>query len=359
MTGLRVVILSAVLAFSVHSQAQTTAPPSSPLPPDEVDRLLSPDLTKKKVNPKRMGWSPSLTLSANVSFTHSRKMVGAQDGQTWNIGPTLDASANYYDGSNEWRNSLLVREVFTRTPVIDEFVKTLDQARLDTLYLYHIQSVPWLGPYVQFRVETSFFPGEDVREKSTTYEIKAENKVFDADRLDLTHAFSPTRLKQVMGLLATPIQSRPISMEFRLGVGAQQVLVRNGLVIEDDKTTPAIELRRMHDFQQLGAECTALMNGTLLFDDDGQKRPIKYAVTASVLMPLYSSRQEGRDLTELVGVEIEAKLRFRLVRWASIDYNLRVIRAPLILDEFQVQNDVVLNLSYTLAPKEKKTPPPK
>lgn len=216
--------------------------------------------------------------------------------------------------------------------VIDEFVKTTDRVFFETLYLYHFELVPWLGPYAQFRVETSLFSGEDVCEKVTTYQIAGDSGTFEGTHIDLTQSFSPTRLKEIVGLFVSPIDSQPFSLEFRFGVGAQQVWVRNGLVIEDKKATPVVELRRMNDFQQMGAELMTGISGTLIFDDLGPKRPLTYKLTGGILVLFYSSRREGRSIGDLIGVEIDGKIAVHLFEWASLDYVICIVRAPLIVD---------------------------
>lgn len=47
-------------------------------------------------------------------------------------------------------------------------------------------------------------------------------------------------------------------------------------------------------------------------------------------------------------LDIEAKLAIKLFSWMSLDYGLRVVREPLIIDEYQIQNNLLLNFSYTL-----------
>ncbi len=323
---------------------------SKNLPPDQEEKLFPKEVKTERAAPRNQGWVPRLTLGTSIAFAHSDRVVGAQNGQTWNIGPAIALGLDYFQRAHEWRNNFSLHEVFTRTPVIDEFVKTTDRVFFETLYLYHLEAVPWLGPYAQVRAETSLFSGKDVREKTTTYQIKGDSDTFESTHVDLTKPFSPTRVKEIAGVFATPIDTQAFALEFRLGVGAQQIWVRNGLVIEDKKTTSVIEMRRMNDFQQFGAEVMAGIKGTLVFDGLGRDRPLAYELTGGLLAPFYSSRRDGHSIADLIGVEVDGKLTIRLFEWASLDYVIRVVRAPLIVDTFQIQHNLLLGFSYVLKP---------
>ncbi len=45
---------------------------------------------------------------------------------------------------------------------------------------------------------------------------------------------------------------------------------------------------------------------------------------------------------------IEAKLGIKLFAWMSLDYSLRAVRLPLIAEDFQIQNSLLLNFSYAI-----------
>ncbi|MBM4398523.1 MAG: hypothetical protein FJ087_22920 [Deltaproteobacteria bacterium] len=49
----------------------------------------------------------------------------------------------------------------------------------------------------------------------------------------------------------------------------------------------------------------------------------------------------------MTNVELGAKVSFKLVSWASLDYEFRALRVPQVTDEFQLQNMLPLNFSYT------------
>jgi hypothetical protein len=61
----------------------------------------------------------------------------------------------------------------------------------------------------------------------------------------------------------------------------------------------------------------------------------------------------------LTNVQVDANLSFHLVDWASLDYQLKAIRQPQVIDQFQVQNTllVTFGISYANRPAPKPAPP--
>ena len=338
-----------VLGLLLTTAAAAQEGPDSELVPDKIE-------AKK---PKRMGWIPKLSVGASVQFSHSSKVVGAQDGETWNIGPLLDFSIGFFSTEHQWRNSMSIREVVTRTPAIGEFVKTTDQLKIESIYLYKPESAPWVGPFVMAQLNTPIFRTTDVRAAPADYVILGKNGAADQTLQQLTKKrltgwFAPLDLKESAGAFFSALELPEATLEFRTGVGARQVFTgQNGLAIKSqdkkqDDGTPIIELNQLFDYQQVGGELFAGLSGTIVFEDLGPKRPIIYALSAEVLLPFYSSEQQDRELIDLTHLTLEAKVALKLLSWLSLDYAFRAVRDPLLLDEFQIQNTLLLNMSYTL-----------
>ena len=348
------IIITAGCAMALPALAQKG--PDSELVPDKIE-------SKKSAY---SGWVPTLSLGASVQFSHSSNVVGAQDGETWNIGPLLDFSIGYYSAEHEWRNTLSIREVLTRTPAVGEFVKTTDQLKFESLYLYKPSAAPWVGPFLMAQVNTPIFRTTDVRAAPAVYETRDKNGVtvettIPTTKKRLTGWFAPLNLKESAGAFFTAANIPEAKLEFRMGVGARQVFTGNGNAIasQDETIDPSalpnvpanttlVKLNRLFDYQQLGGELFAGLNGTITFEDLGPTRPILYSLSTEVLMPFYSSEQQDRALLELTNVNIEAKVAIKLLSWLSLDYALRAVRDPLLLDEFQIQNTLLLNMSYAL-----------
>jgi hypothetical protein len=119
-----------------------------------------------KLNPDKVvvqGWNPYFTIGANVNFSHNRKVVGQQDGQAWTVGASINTGVDYNNGSHQWLTNLSILDTFNYAPPINEFVEASDSLALHSEYYYRIPKVSWLGPFIDFKLETSLFEGEDVR----------------------------------------------------------------------------------------------------------------------------------------------------------------------------------------------------
>ena len=335
LTGL---VVSLTLAFAASAQAQT-------------DKELVPDEIQTQASDKE-GWYPKLTLGATIAFIYTDNVVGSQNGQTWNIGALIDFDIDWYSARlHEWRNALKIREVVSRTPVIDEFIKTSDSFSIESVYLLHIPGVEWLGPFVRATFDTAIFPGDVVLASSSTFRVKElDGTTADTagDRLDLTAAFAPLKLTQSVGMFASPIDTEEVKVEFRAGLGAREVFVQNALVLTDDGDTPdVIEVTRAQDYQQLGGELFFGMKGRVTTEALGKDRPFLYAASVETLFPFFSTPDTGKSGIDLTTLDVQVSLGIKLFSWMSLDYNLRVVREPVILDAFQVQNNLLLNFSYT------------
>lgn len=299
-----------------------------------------------KAAEKPQGWELGMELGANFSFGHSSNVVGNPDGSTIQVGGVLGASANYRNGQHEWRNGLAITHTQAMTPQIDQFVKTVDNAELRSMYLYSMESVPWLGPFARLRAQTQLLPG---------YSINAEDKTISVDggpvqllpsqeAFDLTKAFEPMALRQSAGAFARPVESKEFTTIITLGVGAQEILTRGGRIISDNADTPdVIEIVSLKDSTQVGAE--------LEFDLKGEHNKfITWSLQANLLYPFVTETSIDTNLegAELINVDFSGKLSVKLADWASLDYVLTARRVPLVVDAWQVQNGLLLTTSFKL-----------
>ena len=319
---------------------------------DQTEKDLVPDAVESKAaTAPAPGWRPLFSIGASISFSDSRKVVGAQDGSTWNIGPMLDVGADYLGLEHEWRNLLTIRHVQTKTPAIEEFVKTVDSLVLDSIYLYHSPSLPWIGPFAQFTLTTAMLAGEDVRGNDTNYTItNADGSIVQKlgqKRLALTEPFAPLVLRESVGAFLAPVTKPEVKVEFRAGVGARETLTQNGFAVTDDvATVDVIEVKQLQDYQQAGGELFAGVSGTVTWDELGADRPLTYSVTTETLLPFYSSLDDDKAFADKVTFNFDAKLGVKVFSWMSLDYSFKVVREPLLVDEFQLQNTLLLNFSY-------------
>ncbi|WP_437618222.1 hypothetical protein [Sorangium sp. So ce1151] len=307
------------------------------------------------------GWIWKLSAGANANFSDNQDMVGQPNGSAVTVGLQLDGSAEYNHGGHEFRNLLALGEGATRTPVVPEFVKSSDSLLAESIYLYHI--IDWAGVFGRFSIQSSVFAGVDVRPAGFSYAITRPDGHVDTvggspdslSRLRLSDPFRPTLFKESAGVFARPVTSRVLNVETRLGVGVRETIGANQVVINDNpvRTPAVVEARELSNFNQLGVEGVATVWGGL-----AQKR-VTYRIGVEVMAPLVHSdltpaelamldatRTEQPGTADLTNVEIFGKLSFKLVEWASLDYQFRAIRQPQLVDLFQIQNNLLLTFSY-------------
>jgi hypothetical protein len=312
---------------------------------------------KPEESARKEGWTPGAAVGANFDFTHNRSVVGQADGASVTLGLTLAGVLEFNRGPHEWRNTADIGAGVSRTPSVEEWVKTRDDLEAETIYLYHV--VPAFGPFARVAVSSTMFAGFDVRAAAVDYVVQnvdGSTSAFTGRRLRLTDPFQPLTLKESLGVFAHPVTTERIRVELRAGPGAQQVFAAGALALDDDEATPIIEVKELDSYQQLGAEGVANAWGHI----DEAKR-IAYTAGISVLVPLlYSDLPEGDDrgALELTNIELSAGLSVKIVEWASLDYKLAVVRQPQLIDATQVTNNVLLTLGTAFGSKAPAPPAP-
>lgn len=333
----RIVAVAAVMTVfgMVGFGSPVRAEDTSYAPPSEI----------KKSDKLEDGWHYKLVLGASISFNDNRKVSGKPDGSTFTLGAKIDSGVTLIAGPHEWRTTLELNEAFSRTPVIQEFIKAADAVKLESIYLYTIYE--WFGVYGRFALDTSLFATYDVQADTVTYDIAytdGSNQRRTADRLKLADSIFPLTLKEAVGPFAKPLKRDEITMEIRLGFGGRHVFAGGTYAVEDKADTPDIEVTELRDVHQAGLEATLAMWGEFW------NKRISYKATAEAMMPFINNKQESdnRNVGDLTNIELSLLLSFKLVEWASVDYEFKAIREPQVIRDFQIQNMLLLTFSYTL-----------
>ena len=306
---------------------------------------------------RTVGWYPLLKASATFSFNHNLDVVGTPDGINWLLGGIINGGLDYVGkGGHFWLNTLKWELSFSKTPLLDEMVKSLDNFEFESTYVYQIPKMTWWGPYANFKVKTAIMPGYMLFENPTNVAKLGSDGVLQGDislpksRLNLTDAFSPTTLRESLGLWADPVRYTAYTLQTRLGIGAWEVFTRDGFNPADDELTPEYEVKQMRDSVQLGGEVRIVMKGVY-------KEFISYQAKAEFMYPFYSSfvptNKDGSDMEgmELMNTEFEFLLGFKLTNWASLDYTMKAYRLPILSPEWQIQNGLLLTLTANIVGK--------
>ncbi|PIE20315.1 MAG: hypothetical protein CSA66_00760 [Proteobacteria bacterium] len=294
----------------------------------------------KESEKKDSAWDPSLSLGASLALSSNSDVVGQPDGSSYTVGLNLHGSLNYLKEMHDWRNTLKIQEVFSRTPIIDSWVKTIDQLLIESIYYMRI--TPRFGPFASFKMETAIFEGFDVRGADTTYVLAGDTLATSVRRIKLTDAFQPLVLKESIGVFYRPIAEDFLGINLRAGFGAHETFAAGALVVDDSADTAELELRELEDFVQAGAVIGLEAKGEL---EDGR---VSYSAHGEVMFPLINDDAEDRSVMDLTNYDFGVKIAFKLFEWASLDYEFKAYLQPQVSEDWQVQNNLLLTLSYTL-----------
>ena len=322
---------------------------AAPLNAQEAADILPEELAETiVVEPGVEGspWNYRLVVGANLNFASTSHVVGTTDGQTWTVGANLDAGAYYVKKNHDWRNTLLVTEAFTRTPVLEEFVKSADALALESLYLFHLTNAHWFGPFARFTLDTALLPGRDVRGEENTYKITyldGETATHVGDRMELTTAFQPLVLSESVGVFFEPVAEETVTYEFLAGFGAQEIFAGGQLALMDNEDTPEIEVGEIESHNLAGLAASTSVYGSF------EESKVSYDAGGEVLIPFINDLRanDDRSAIDIAEISFYASLSFKLVDWASLDYRFDALRQPLVVDEWQLTHLLLLSFNYT------------
>jgi hypothetical protein len=301
--------------------------------------------------PIAYGWQAKKNASVNFSLLSSQDVIGQSNGTSETYGLSLKSSLNRYHERDEWRNDLLLTEATTKTASIPRFVKSSDELKLSTIYLYFLPKNPRVGPYARAEAAAPLFNGEDVRSEVKTYRINAAGENSSITRQDssvrLTDGLNPLATKEAVGFFYQPVKEDRLSVEARLGAAALQIKADGGYSVKGVNKDGEVELNPLHDVHQAGLEAGVAIKGK--FNQNSG-----YAVSAESLTPFINNKRLGdeRDALRLTNVDGTARLESKLTTWLSTSYDYKLRIQPQLVDRAQQIHMFVLNLNYPPAEAE-------
>lgn len=324
----------AVWAGAAPARAQVTAE-------QVADDLVADDQPAEQISEDGLKWKVGPSFS--LSFNDNRNVVGQPDGWALNFDVALPLSIGYRTGPHELRASLDTQLAYSRTPAFEDFIKSKDVFAFDADYLFH--ALEWLGPYVRFALDTTMLHGYDERSGETSWIITRADGTTDAAlgrRLLLTDPFQPLTITEMAGAFSRPYKSDGFTIEVRAGFGGLHTFADDQLALADDDATPEVEVKTLHSFDQAAVEVGLAMFGSFV------ENKILWRVAGDVAIPVVNRPETtGHNIAYYTNVDLSATLSFKLLEWLSLDYAFKVIRRPQLIDEFQIQNNLLLTLSYT------------
>jgi len=337
---LMVIPLALVLGHSTPSLAG-----KADIIPDEV-------VKKKKKKKKKItadGWHYNLKAGFSFAFAQNQGVVGIPDGITIALGLQLNSKVLFRKGGHEWVSTLNIVHTQSKVPNIDPFIKAADLFDLSSLYQYRFKPrLKWLGVFAGLRVTTPLLPGNYVPQEDQPLLLhyldgtEVPDVAAGQKRYRLTDSFAPLEFRQFLGALAKPLEKDWLDVDIRLGLGAREVWTKQGFVVKDDDTTPELDLLQLQDFVQGGVELQVLLVGHAF------KKLLSYGLNAEVMFPFAHNAETDLKGAELINAEIKAVLGIKVFSWASLNYSLAVVRAPLIVNEWQVVNSLMLSITANI-----------
>ncbi len=317
-------------------------------------KLVETDAPKGAEENDVNGWNPFLGLTSTVSLVDNSSVIGQVDGFSTLFGLGVLGGADYIHDRHLLRTTLNINEGFARTPVVDRFVKTSDNVKLEGLYNYFLTKT--LGAYGRLSLATSVLETVDVRGTPTSWvdDTGMTPTPLNTSKFSqkLSGAFKPFTLTESAGGFADPIRTEKFNLSFRLGLGGRHTFADGVLVNHDDGMTPEIELLRLSDVHQLGAEAFAGATGKL------DKGKANYKAGLAVLFPFVNNDSFDRSASALTRVGFEGSMAYAMSSWLAVVYSLSITRDPQLFPKdkelVQVQNTLLLTFQMSLVKKREK-----
>jgi hypothetical protein len=292
---------------------------------------------------KIMGWSKNANLGANLSMSSSQDVVGQTDGTSQTYGANLKSGLNHNTERTEWRNDLSLLGATTKTPSVPRFVKSADELKFSTIYLYSLENHPKIGPYARAEANAPMFKGEDVRATPKTYRYLDSGMTETGTSVRLTDGFKPLTTKESAGFFYKPVQDEKLKIEFRAGAAAQQVSADGQYSVKGVNSAGEVELNRMSNVSQAGSELALNVKGQI-------NENSTYELGAEAMTPWVNNKASGddRDAVRLTNIDAFFKLSSNLTKWASFGYDYKLKVQPQLVDRAQQIHMFVVNVNYNL-----------
>jgi len=152
--------------------------------------------------------------------------------------------------------------------------------------------------------------------------------------------------KETAGLFYKPVSKKEINFQINAGAGAIQTIADGGYVLADNKDTPEIELSELKSYNEAGSSVYMDLHGTFK-----AVSVIDYKATLELLTPFLNDDAQNRSAMELTNIDFNFVISSKVTSWLSVNYELKIIKRPQLLDKYQIQNNLMLSLNYILFEK--------
>ena len=337
---MRSILLSLLFGLFVVSFASTNA-----LAADKKAAAKAKAATKAKPKPPVSPWKLNLKLGFNGSMAHSYAVPGVDNGFTIGLDLQLNGGAIYKKDQHKWETTLKVLHTQTKTPAVEFFVKTADELNFLTMYSYQFKGQKEASFFTAFSLNTALLPSEyvvsedkDLIKKGTT---EALGKSERTKPFRLTDSFNPTVMQLKAGILVEPLQDKMFEVDMKFSATGQQIIA-SGFAVEDDDATAQIDLKPLENSSQVGLQFRLEVKGQV-------NKRVSYEFYADLFYPVLSTlTPDNLQGFDLLNTDISFKVTLSMAAWASINYVFRAQRLPLLSENWQVTNNLVLSLKANI-----------
>lgn len=290
-------------------------------------------------------WPEGFLLSTGLripfSFSHSQSRLGVDNGNYIDLAARLKSSLHYRRGLHDWSTSGFLGESYSMTPTIkNRLIKTQDLLRIESRYLYNV--LPWLSAYAHARMETSILKSIDIDSIENDYELRnVDNTLREkikAKEYHIADPFRPLFFQENLGLAAGIIEKEFFNWEGRTAMSFRQTIANNQRVFVGEVNKVRI-VRDLQSFFQIGPMLGTSVGGEL-FD-----KRVEYICGIDAMWPFWQRpKPVNRDFWHSINVEANAGIVLKLTSWSSLSYEYNLVRIPDILEKFQQNHTLTLDI---------------
>jgi hypothetical protein len=298
----------------------------------------------KRTGDKPQGFTYGVTVAANLNVASNNDVVGQVNGNSLLFGASGLTKLSYLRDRHEWLNTGSLAETFSRTPAIDQLIKSNDLLDVQSLYNFFLRD--WTGPFARVALQTSLFQNYKVTSDLITYVRSgappgSPPETEMSRRFKLSDAGQPLTINESLGWFFEPVHSELMSVYGRVGFGGRHTFADGARAIKDDKDPLNTTYTVLSDVHQAGAE--------LFLGVDGKEFAgrLLYNLGVSALFPLLNNDDTKRSILELTKVALQGSMGMAVFSWLSVNYQLKVIRDIQLVDAVQIQNMLLLSLQWT------------
>jgi len=334
--------LAAALVLVLGQARPAQAAP--PTPPKSAQAAVRESASKKTSPKPKNGWYPKLTAGVATALTHNYQIPGVENGLTFNLSALVTGQLTFVHNQLRWITTLNLVNAHAKTPVVKPILKTADLLELDSRVVLRLTGkMDKVFLYGGLALWAPMFPGDLVptADKDLLLTRTDGSEITALARGDhrfrLTPAFAPLFFKQLVGSGARAYVSALATLELYIGITTQEIWA-SGWTPADVHTTPELELVALRNYQQLGVATGFTLRGQV------HKR-LTYALLADFTYPLYTSVETGLKGFDLMDIDVSFKLSLKVAGWVSVDYLISAKRLPLIVDQWQIVNNLVVAIT--------------